>query len=366
MPAQSFARRLPIKRLLLDATHPLSDPIAWDRVLQRINPAWSTSRIRARVVSRVEESADTFSLWLKTNRHWPGHQAGQHLALGVEIGGVMRRRVFSISTKADRAGKGVRRLRVTIQRQSDSGVTAWLHANASPGLAIELGAADGQFVLPDPRPQRLLMIAGGSGITPMMAMLQQLAEDRHDGDIVLLQLYRGLDQRLFAGELDNLAGRLPGLSIKRHDSASRGRLDSSRLPDLVPDLAERQTLLCGPASLIADVTATWEALKLTDKLQLERFAAPRPAKRPGDQPKVHAKHSEQVFTQTSGLNLLEAAEAAGLKPRHGCRAGLCRSCLCQKHSGTARNLLTGLSSSQPDEWIQLCVSVAETELELAL
>ena len=56
---------------------------------------------------------------------------------------------------------------------------------------------------------------------------------------------------------------------------------------------------------------------------------------------VHAIQSEQMFTQTSGLSLLEAAEAAGLKPKHGCRAGLCRSCLCKKHSGTARNLLTG-------------------------
>ncbi len=159
---------------------------------------------------------------------------------------------------------------------------------------------------------------------------------------------------------------MPGLSVQIHASATDGRLAASRIPTLVSDLAERQTLLCGPASLISDVSATWAALDLAGQLQLERFAAPRPPVQPGGGQTVHAMQSEQMFTQTSGLSLLEAAEAAGLKPKYGCRAGLCRSCLCKKHSGTARNLLTGLSSSQPDEWIQLCVSVAETELELAL
>ena len=366
MTTQPASQPLPIRRLLLDATHPISDPIAWNRVLQRINPVWSTSGIRARVVRRVEESGDTFSLWLRTNRHWPGHQAGQHVALGVEIDGVMRRRVFSISNFPDRPGKGARLLRVTIQRQQGNGVTGWLHANARVGQVLELSAADGQFVLPEPTPKRLLMIAGGSGITPLMAILQQLARERFDGDIIVLQLCRDADQRLFGEELDSLAESLPGLSIQIHDSANRGRLDVNRIPQLVPGLAERHTLLCGPASLISDVSAAFETLGLSGQLQLERFAAPRPSAQPGDTQTVHALGSEHMFTQGAGLSLLEAAEAAGLKPKHGCRAGLCRTCLCKKHSGTARNLLTGLSSDQPDEWIQLCVSVAESELELAL
>lgn len=366
MTTQSLVHPFPVRRLLLDATRPISDPVAWNRVLERISPLWTTSGIRARVMRRVEENDDTFSLWLRTNRHWRGHRAGQHVALGVEIDGVMRRRVFSISNSPDRPGKGAALLRVTIQRQDGNGVTSWLHANADTGLVFELSAADGHFVLPNPPPKRLLMIAGGSGITPLMAILQRLARNRYDGDIVFLQLCRHLDQRLFAREIDHLVERLPGLSVRIHASSADGRLDMGQITELVPDLADCETLLCGPASLISDVSATWEALGLDDQLQLERFTAPRPPVLPGGEQTVHALRSEQMFTQTSGLSLLEAAEAAGLKPKHGCRAGLCRSCLCKKQSGTARNLLTGLSSTQPDEWIQLCVSVAETELELAL
>lgn len=363
--AQS-TQRSPIRRLLVNATHPISDVAAWNRVLQRVNPLWSATEIRARVVQRVDESDDTLSLWLKPNGRWKGHRAGQYVLLSVEIDGVTRRRVFSLSSGPNQGMKGNRLLRISIQRQPGNGVTEWLHANARVGMMIDLNAAEGEFVLPAPKPRRLLMIAGGSGITPLMAMLHQLADQKFDGDIAFLQLCRHADQRLFGEELAELSTRLPGLSLQLHESASLGRLAASKIPDLVPDLADRHTLLCGPEDLISDVCAHWNELGLAGQLQLERFAAPRPAALPGSEKRVSAALSEQMFTQKPGASLLEAAEAAGLEPRHGCRAGLCRSCLCKKNSGTARNLLTGLVSSQPDEWIQLCVSVAETDLELAL
>jgi len=360
------APRMPIRKLLVDATHPISDVAAWNRVLQRVNPLWSATQIRARIVRRVDESDDTLSLWLKPNGRWKGHRAGQYVVVGVEIDGVMRRRVFSLSSSAGYGGIGTRLLRVSLKRQPGNGVTQWLHANARAGMLIELSAPEGNFVLPNPVPHSLLMIAGGSGITPLMAMLQQLADDRFGGSIVLLQLCRHAGQRLFGDELSELGQQLPGLQVQVHDSAALGRLPAERIHDLVPDLASRHTLLCGPEGLISDVCALWDEMGLGSQLQLERFSAPRPVAVPGSAKRVHAERSAQVFTQTPGKSLLEAAEAAGLQPKHGCRAGLCRSCLCKKHSGTARNLLTGLSSTQPDEWIQLCVSVAETDLELAL
>lgn len=366
MTAAQAAPRRPITQLLIEATHPISDLNAWNRVIQRINPLWSANEIRAKVLHRVEENDDTLSLWLEPNRRWSGCRAGQHVIVGVEIDGVMRRRVFSLSGSAGRdRGRG-QRLRITIQRQPGSGVTHWLHASARSGMIMELSAAEGHFVLPDAVPPGLLMIAGGSGITPLMAMLQQLARQRFCGDIVLLQLCRHADQRLFGDELRELGRRLPGLSVHVHDSATQDRLPAARIRELVPDMATRHTLLCGPEGLIRDICNQWDDLGLGGRLALERFAAPRPAAQPGAQEQVHAVQSEQVFTQKPGTSLLEAAESAGLTPNYGCRAGLCRTCLCRKQSGTTRNLLTGLSSSQPDEWIQLCVSVAESDLELAL
>lgn len=352
----------PLQHWLRDALHPLSDAGAWNRLLGRVDPLWSVTGIRARVVDRVTESTDTISLWLKPNRRWRGHAPGQHFMLGVEVDGVLRRRVFSVSN----AARPDRLLRITLQRQAAGGVTEWLHEHAQKGLVVDISEASGEFVLPDPVPDRLLMIAGGSGITPLMAMLQQLADADCTADIVLFQLYRHPNQRLFAGELAELSRRLPGLSVHAHCSADRGRLMANPLASSVADLDRRQTLLCGPEPLMDDVASAWAGRGLGDHLQTERFAAPRPTAgaQPGTQ--VHALESEQVFTQVADRTLLESAEAAGLLPKFGCRAGLCRTCLCQKRSGRVRNLLTGLASSQPDEWVQLCVSVAESDLELSL
>lgn len=347
---------------LRNALDPLGDSTAWNRLLCRINPTWSLTETRARVVERVEESADTISLWLEPNRRWRGHRAGQHVLLGVEIDGVRRRRVFSLSTAARADGL----LRITLQRQGPGGVTEWLHANARKGLVVELGEAGGSFVLSGPVPERLLMIAAGSGVTPLLAILQELAEASSKADIQFFQLYRDPEQRLFEGELDELSLRLPGLRVHAHCSADLGRLSAADLVSRVPDLASRRTLLCGPGPMMADFDAAWTRLGLEEQLQTERFGAPRPAAGSREGMQVHAAESEQSFTQTSGQSLLEAAEAAGLQPKSGCRAGLCRTCLCQKRSGQTRNLLTGLVSAQPDEWVQLCVSVAESDLELSL
>ena len=361
MSASSTTERSIAQRLAW-LVQPLDDAPAWNRLLQRVNPLWSLSEIRARVVQRIEEDEDTVSLWLKPNGRWPGHSPGQHLALGVEINGVMRQRVFSLSCAQRPDGL----LRVTLRRQPGQGMSDWLHRHAHIGQIVTLSDPGGEFVLPDPAPQKLLMLAGGSGMTPMMAMLEQLAEQGYQGDILLLQLCRHAQQRLFAEELKQLQQPLPGLRLMLHASSQSGRLQADSLQALVPDLAVRHCFLCGPADWMSDVSALYADRGLSALLQQERFTAPRPASTPGAARQIYAGQSEQVFTQKSGASLLESAEAAGLQPAYGCRAGLCRTCLCKKQSGTVRNLITGLSSEQPDEWVQLCVSVAETDIELTL
>ena len=101
-------------------------------------------------------------------------------------------------------------------------------------------------------------------------------------------------------------------------------------------------------------------------LRFERFSAPLPVRIAGEPVTVHCAESKHLFTYDSQRSLLDAAEASGLTPPSGCRTGICRSCLCKKRQGSVLNLITGQRSTQPDEWIQLCISVPETDLELAL
>jgi ferredoxin len=68
----------------------------------------------------------------------------------------------------------------------------------------------------------------------------------------------------------------------------------------------------------------------------------------------------------TGASLLEQAEAAGLRPEFGCRMGICFSCTSRKSAGTVRNLLTGETSSVPDEDIRICVSAPEGDCVIDL
>jgi len=352
---------LPSRLLRSRWWHPLNDVNAWNRILQRLSPLASLDTVRARVIERVEEADETVSLWLRPNRRWRGHVAGQHVMLGVEIDGVLRQRAFSLSNAAGRRDP----IRITFKRQPGQGTTDWLFRHAGPGLLVSLSQASGDFVLPSPRPRKLLMIAAGSGVTPLMAMLQQLASEQYTGDVLLLQLSRSAGGRLFGETLDGLRERLPGLRVVTHHSETQGRFDLASLGVLAPDLAQRCTLVCGPAALMQSIEQDFARRGLPAPLQ-ERFGAPLRRMDVGEARQIYATNSEQVFTQTAEPNLLLAAEGAGLQPRFGCRAGLCRTCLCKKQRGSVRNLLTGQLSSQPDEWIQLCISVAESDLELAL
>ena len=69
---------------------------------------------------------------------------------------------------------------------------------------------------------------------------------------------------------------------------------------------------------------------------------------------------------SSGSSLLEALEAQGLNPPSGCRMGVCHTCVCQRHSGTTLDTLTGERNAEPDMAVRLCVSRACSDLSLDL
>jgi stearoyl-CoA 9-desaturase NADPH oxidoreductase len=362
MATSSTARKAPLLRRILRSPllHPLNDGRAWDGLLQRVDARASLREVRARIVERIDEDADTVSLWLAPNRRWRGHLAGQHVAVGIEIDGVLRWRSFSLSA----APRADRRLRLTIRRNGEGGVSDWIVRHAQAGMVWTLSQAQGDFQLPQSLPPALLLVGAGSGMTPILALLEALAARRYAGAVHLLQLARDPASALFAAELTALREALPGLEHRLHLSSHEGRWTIDD-PLLQPLLVARPTWVCGPPGLLDALLARHAAIGRA-ALQHERFAAPAPARAPDAPLAVRCTTSEQSFTVVDGRSLLDAAEAAGLTPAAGCRRGLCRTCLCRKQHGTVRNLLTGHASSEPDEWIQLCISAPESDLEIAL
>jgi ferredoxin-NADP reductase len=343
--------------------HPLNDFSAADALLADINPMWSLTEIRARIESVFDETPDTRSFWLRPNGLWQGFEAGQHVMVSVECNGVFHQRVYSLSSDPARSDL----IRITVKRQAGGRVSNALHDQLQPGDVLTLAKPHGDFLIPASQPEPLLMIAGGSGMTPFMSQLQALHARGHALPVALVVSARGEDGFIFREELLALAARWPALSLHWHDSSVDGRLDAAAIARHVPDYVSRQTLICGPAALMDAMQAHWQRLGISDRFRSEAFGAPRMAVAAGGEAvAVSAERTEQVFTAAAGQPLLQAAEAAGLSPRYGCRIGICRSCQCRKTSGTVENLLTGAVSSAPDELIQLCISSARSDVALDL
>ncbi len=115
-------------------------------------------------------------------RAWEGHRAGQFIQLGVEIDGAWRERCYS---PASIAGLG-RDLELTVKSHPAGLVSNFLIEDAQPGMVVTLRQAAGEFRLPDRRPERILLISAGSGITPVMSMLRTLCAEGHGGPITFL------------------------------------------------------------------------------------------------------------------------------------------------------------------------------------
>ncbi len=345
-----------------------------ESILRALNSTWSVRRVRARVIEVVDETADVRTFVLRPNARWRGHIAGQHTAVDVAINGVRLRRYFSISS-APSSDAGSSTFSITVKRLPDGIVSRWLHERAVVGTVLDIEPAAGAFVLPGgARDQALLFVSAGSGITPVMSMLRELGWRDAIRDVVFIHYARAADTVIFRRELEALAARHPSLRlVVMVATESSGRFDEARLRQLVPDFAARTTLLCAPPGLMARVEAMWAEEGATERLQRERFAG-TPTQRSSTAGGVLSRApltvtlsgTRRVVTVTGNQVLLEELEAAGERTRHACRMGLCHTCACRKRTGRVRNVLTGARSSEPDEEILLCLSVAETPIELAL
>ena len=208
----------------------LTSPHGVDRYLEQLNPMWAAHEVRARIVS-VHREVDVpghppvATITLQPTSTWRGHRAGQHVQLGVEVDGARRTtRVFSISSPESGPGD---RFTVTLRANPDAperqGVSRFLVERAQPGTMVHLSQAEGDFVLPDAVPEHVLMISGGSGITPVMSMLGTLHRRTHRGRITFLHYAQSPDHQIFAAELDEIrrSGHGTDVHLLHPSSATR-------------------------------------------------------------------------------------------------------------------------------------------------
>ncbi|MFG1610381.1 MOSC domain-containing protein [Actinoplanes sp. NPDC049265] len=308
-------------------------------------PAWTGFR-GLRVVAVEPESSTIASITLADpdGTPLPAALPGQFLTVRVGPGLV---RSYSLS-----GPPGDARYRISVKREGAA--SRYLHSRVRPGDVIDSAAPRGSFVL-RPGASPVVLVSGGVGATPVLAMLHQLAAEASGREVWWVQAARSGAERPFAAEAADLLARLPRahsyVCLSRpapadrlgrdYDTAGRLSADLLRTLRLPPDA---DAYLCGPAAFLTDVTAALVETGLpATGVHTEVFgarpaltpgigAAPArsphpPAGEPGTGPPVSfARSNVTVPWPSAEASLLDLAEACDVPVRWSCRVGVCHNC----------------------------------------
>jgi ferredoxin-NADP reductase/MOSC domain-containing protein YiiM/ferredoxin len=315
-------------------------------------PAWAGFR-RLNVTGIEHESDSVISIRLEDpdGERLPAALPGQYLTLRIQPDPEQRSvlRNYSLSGPPDPAF-----YRITVKREHDGAASGYLHAGLAVGDRLDVAAPRGTFLL-DRTESPVLLISAGVGATPVLAMLQALAEAHSEREIWWLHGARNRRDHVFGAEARALTATLP--KVRRHvfyslpgpeDRAGRdfdhtGRLSASVLAELAPP-GDAEAYLCGPAPFMDEISAGLVVLGIdASRIHTELFgpapgltpgidAVPGrtphpPAGQAGDGPMVEFVRSDLAVPWSSDYaSLLELAEACDVPVRWACRTGVCHTC----------------------------------------
>ena len=350
-----FTQTLKARVLGSDLVNLLTGPHGVDRYTEQVDRTWTLAEGRAKVVDVRRDTPRSVTLLLAPNEAFTDTiKAGQYVNLSVEIDGRRHTRCYSPAN-----AEGSSHVELTIGHHDGGLVSTYLYERARRGMVVGLTGVGGDFVLPARRPRRILFVSGGSGITPVMAMLRTLVNEGHAGEIAFVHYSRNSAEACYRDEL----AAMPGVRVLHgYTRSAGGDLDGRFGPGhLTAAMPERDAVfVCGPTALVEAVGEHCE------NVYSESFVAPSfdlPAQPTGGRV-TFAESSIDIADD--GRPLLEQAESAGLNPNSGCRMGICHTCTRRKTSGVVRNLTTGAVSTAPDEDVQICVSVPVGDVDISL
>jgi ferredoxin-NADP reductase len=211
---------------------------------------------------------------------WPGHLAGQHVDVRLTAeDGYQAERSYSIASPPEEHW-----VALTVERLDDGEVSPYLVGELKVGDKLEMrGPIGGHFVWRAGESRPLLLIAGGSGVVPLMAMLRHRASTAHKNLARLLYSSRTLDDIIYRDELDRLAAINDGLAVKHTltrdkpagwDGYTR-RIDGAMLKEVAWSKDEMPAVfVCGPTSFVEAAADLLVAMDYDPMwIKTERFGA---------------------------------------------------------------------------------------------
>lgn len=268
--------------------------------------------VRVTAITQVAEKVKRFRLERVDGAPMPIFSGGSHVVVAMRDGDILRRNTYSLmSSPSDTSAYELSILRV----ENSRGGSAFLHEKLKPGDTLVISQPLNLFPM-DVRGKKHLFMAGGIGITPFMAMMDQLTrEDRP------FELHYAVRNRKHGAYWKELQQRYGAHRVKIY-------VDDEKLFIPVETILKAQALgthlyVCGPEGMINGVLATARQLGWPEQnLHSERFLAPPP----GKPFRAVLKKSGKTIEVASHQSILEAVEAAGVDAPFLCRGGACGQC----------------------------------------
>ena len=294
---------------------------------------------------------------------------GQFLVFHWKIDGELVRRSYSICSSPAQLAH----VEITAKRLPNGHVSGFLSDRAAVGLVVEATGPFGQFYFDEVGHRRIVLIAGGSGITPMMSILRHIDDRCLATPVTLIYCARTRNDIIFGEELDSLRKRLPTfgmvLVLSRPDggwNGPNGRLSRDLIAASVEDRHSSTFFLCGPPPFMVSVQEMLRSLGVSSEcIKRESFASPEtiggtmpgPAV-PSLEGTVEFARSGKVCGVPPGKTLLEVAELHGVDIPFGCRQGRCGACVTKLLEGDVEmDIEDGLGSGDKAEGcILMCVA----------
>ncbi|MFB7598335.1 2Fe-2S iron-sulfur cluster-binding protein [Streptomyces sp. NPDC056160] len=341
-----------------------------------LHPAPGASRThRLRVTEVVAETPDAHSLVLEvppesTDRF--AYRPGQFLTLKLPgTGAGPAARCYSLAS-SPYTGEP---MKVTVKRVAGGYGSNWVCDEVRPGDELEVLPPAGTFT-PGSLDTDLLLVAGGSGITPVLSIAKS-ALARGRGGLVLLYANRDESSVIFGDELRRLAGDHPDRFVLIHWLESlQGLPTADRLSAVLAPYADREGYVCGPAPMTDAVEQSLRALGTPgDRIHRERFFSlgadvfdvpAVPAATPADgasTAEVELDGESHMVAWPRGTPLLDVLLAAGIDAPYSCREGGCSACTCRVVSGEVKMVRNDVLDDEDlaEGYVLACQAVPLTE-----
>lgn len=358
-------------------TGTLTSPVVLATTVQSTELAESVARGPMNLMlGRIEqETHDTKTLrFLVPRERRFEAKPGQFLTFHWIIDGKRVVRSYTISSSPTHSAYA----EITLKRVKNGCVSNFLHDRAKVGLSVEATGPYGRFYFEENVHRSIVLIAAGSGITPMIAMLRHIHDCCPSTLVTLLYCVRTSKDIIFETELERLRDSCPNfdywVSLTQPDKTwkgHRGRLTREFIVDYVIDLNTPTFFLCGPSGFMEDAHRILASLGVGEsRITQESFDEQRGADGtmfPSPVGTVEFVRSQKTCELRAGSTLLELAENNGVLIPYGCRQGQCGTCAIRVLRGSVQmSTDAGLTPEQKDAgYVLPCVSRAEGSVVVA-